>query len=299
MSTYEEALSEARAMNQQSVGRFNEALGPVFPRFAPDDMKAMVMFNALREADITGAMAEILRKLESLAPPDRFVNDHSSYIEHLRTQMARAKAMDVAIEAKDLPHVHLEMAELNVASQLILIDVPSEFCNLLDFGGGTGQGGRPPPPQAPSGPGPMPGLCGGLAVPGGEYGESIDGLSRRFSVQFGPRVSFPEGLKPDELLRGLTYVQPAIVDLFERTLAELDAIGPPAEYEVGHQVLHDYFDELRSTAIAIDRAVAKNDHDQVIREFERSGEVSRSAIDRLPENYRPLVRAIFPQSPDQ
>ena len=64
-------------------------------------------------------------------------------------------------------------------------------------------------------------------------------------------------------------------------------------------MLHDYFDELRSTAIAIDRAVAKNDHDQVIREFERSGEVSRSAIDRLPENYRPLVRAIFPQSPDQ
>lgn len=205
--------------------------------------------------------------------------------------------MDEAIEAKDLPHVHLEMAELIVASRLILIDVSREFCNLLDFGGEEGR--PPPPPQAPSGPGPVPGLYGGLAVPGGEYGESIDRLSRRFNVQFGPRVSFPEGLKPDELLRGLTYVQPAIVDLFEKTLAELDAIEPPAEYEVGHRLLHDYFDELRSTAIAIDRAGAKNDPAQVIREFERSGEVSRSAVDRLPENYRPLVNAIFREGPDQ
>ena len=201
--------------------------------------------------------------------------------------MARAKAMDVAIEAKDLPHVHLEMAELNVASQLILIDVSSEFCNLLDFGGGTGQGGRPPPPQAPSGPGPMPGLCGGLAVPGGEYGESIDRLSRRFSVQFGPRVSFPEGLKPDELLRGLTYVQPAIVDLFERTLAELDAIGPPAEYEVGHQVLHDYFDELRSN---------RNRHRPRRRqERSRPGYSRVRALRRgLTVGYRPTSRKLPP-----
>jgi hypothetical protein len=100
-------------------------------------------------------------------------------------------------------------------------------------------------------------------------------------------------MTPEEVLAGLTYVQPAIVVLFNETLDGLDAIQPPPEYHVGHQVLHDYFSELLSTARAIDRAVADGDNDQVGREFERSGEIARTAEGRLPSNYRPLVKIIF------
>ena len=84
-------------------------------------------------------------------------------------------------------------------------------------------------------------------------------------------------MTPDELLEGLSYVQPAIVKVFNETLAELDAIEPPPEYQVGHQVLYDYFRELLSTARAIDSAVADGDYDRVIREFERSGQILRTA----------------------
>ena len=101
------------------------------------------------------------------------------------------------------------------------------------------------------------------------------------------------GLTPEERLEALTYVQPAIVELFNETLAGLDAIEPPPEYQVGHQVLHDYFSELLSTARAIDRAVADGDNDRVQREFDRSGQIARTADGRLPSNYRPLVKVIF------
>ena len=62
---------------------------------------------------------------------------------------------------------------------------------------------------------------------------------------------------------------------------------------MGHQLLRDYFSELLSTARAIDRAVADGDDDQVLREFDRSVQIARTADARLLVDYRPLVKAIF------
>ena len=106
-------------------------------------------------------------------------------------------------------------------------------------------------------------------------------------------------MTPDELLEGLMYVQPAIIEVFERTLAQLNSVEPPPEYAVGHQVLYDYFNELLSTAHAIDRAVADRDFDGVNREFRRSGEIARTADNRIPDSYRPLVEVIFGETPGE
>ena len=284
-AAYVAGLTEVVEQERQARQRFEDLMGPIFPRFAPDEMQAQVLFNALQQARILGTTAEMLKMFELLTPPRGFAEDHDIYLKFFKDQVATAQAIDEAIKARDLPHVHLKTAELEVASQLARATVSPEFCRYVTPGPpGHGALGSRPPPQ---------GICGDEQVPGGEYGAAINKLLKRFQAQFAPRASFPPGMTPDELMEGLTYVQPAIIETFGETLAELDAIEPPTEYEAGHQVLHDYFDELLSTARAIDRAVAARDYDQVMREFDRSGEVTSTADDRLPQNYRPLVEVIF------
>ena len=284
-TAYINELKKISAEQRQARQRFEDLVGPIFPRFAPDDMQARVLFHALGEARISETAAESLRMLEALAPPRRFANDHAAYLESLRKQSTLASDVDEAVQRKDLPHVHLAMAALQAASGVILLSVSSEYCGHISREVG------------PLSPGVSWRLCRGEQTPGGEYGAMIDGLAKTFVAEFNPRVSFPPGMTPEQLREGLAYVQPAIVKLFEQTLAELDAITPPLEYEVGHQVLQDYFTELLSTARAIDRAVAQKDDDRVAREFERSGEIGRTFNGRLPGNYRPLVEVLF--SPDE
>ena len=194
----------------------------------------------------------------------------------------------------ELPHVHLGLAELTANFDSTRAVVSAEFCGYM----------TPEVPDAsPFGvtaQGDGAGLVyGEESLPGGEYGVTINLLVRMSVAEFGPRASFPPGMTQEELLEGLTYVQPAIVDVFERTLSELGTIEVPSEFENGHQVLYDYFDELLSTARAIDRAVADGDHDRVMREFERSVQIARAADDRLPALYRPLVKVIFGETRGQ
>ena len=83
------------------------------------------------------------------------------------------------------------------------------------------------------------------------------------------------------------------MEVFEKTLAELETIQAPAEYELGHQVFHDFLSELLSTARAIDRAVADGDYDRVLEEFKRSGEVAEAAEARMPDDYKLLTAPLF------
>jgi hypothetical protein len=136
-------------------------------------------------------------------------------------------------------------------------------------------------------------VCQPAGLPGGEYGRSIDLLSRLFVAEFNPRVSFGQGLSSDQLLDALTYVQPAIVANFDDAIDQMQQITPPEDYAVGHQILIDYLTELRSTSAAIDRAVLERDEEAVDREFKRSGEIARSIAARMPGNYWPLVVPIF------
>ncbi len=290
-SAYLEGLTGALQELDEVFQTFDEMLGPVFPMFAPDEIQARVLFNALEEASLSERTADELQNIESLSPPERFAEDRDIFLKAMREQVSRAAAIDDAIKNRDLPRVHLATAELRAAFRVVRFAVSPEFCRHI-----TPDIPSPlDPPELLSAYdfSPLQYYCRDESIPGGEYGAAINRLAETFSAEFNVRAAFPPGMRPDELLEALTYVQPAIVELFNETLAGLDAIEPPPEYQVGHEVLHDYFSELLSTARAIDRAVADGDDDQVQREFERSRQIGRTARSRLPESYRPLVKAIF------
>ena len=274
---YLDGLSELVALRDDAGKTFELLLGPVFPDWAPDDVQQMVLLNALREEDLAGTMQEIARRVEELDPPDELEADHSVLASKLADQVRAADEIATAIEDGDLPKIHLLKAELDSSLISSFLSVSSKFCHAA-FANSVEQLGR---------------VCQPIILPGGEYGRSIDSLSRKFLAEFGPRVSFAEGLSDDQLLEALSYVQPAIVALFDDIIGQLQQITPPVEYEAGHQVLLDYFTGLRSTAIAIDRAVVERDGDAVSREFTRSGDVTSSADDRMPDNYRPMVVPLF------
>ena len=244
-SDLEGAYLEGLAENLQGLDElfqsYNELAGPVFPGFAPDEIQARVLFNALGEAKFSERSADELQKFASLSPPERFAEDHAVFLKHLRGQVSRAEAADDAIQQRDMARTHLAMAETRAAFGTVRFAVSPEFCRYTT------------PERAPGiGPGAYTNLrelfCSDEPIPGGEYGVAITRLAETFIAEFNVRANFPPGMTPEELLEGLTYVQPAIVELFNEALAGLDAIEPPPEYQVGHQVLHDHWSELLSTA---------------------------------------------------
>ena len=288
---YIEGLTGALQELDEVFQTFDELLGPVFPRFAPDEIQAQVLFNALEETNLSERTADELQKVESLSPPERFAEDRDIFLETMKEQVSRAAAVDDAVKSRDLPRVHLATAELRAAFRVMRFAVSPEFCRHI-----TPDIPSPlDPPQLLSAYdfSPLQYYCRDESIPGGEYGAAINRLAETFVAEFDPRANLTSGMTPEERLEALTYVQPAIVEVFNETLAGLDAIEPPPEYQVGHQVMHDYFSELLSTARAIDGAVADGDNDQVQREFARSGQIDRTADALLPESYRPLVKVIF------
>lgn len=299
-ATYLAGVADVMGTMQRSTQRFQETLGPIFPQFAPDEIQAKVLYNALTDADIHTTATEMLAAFELLTPPERFATDHAAFLAFLQSQADAAADIESAIGQEDLPHVHLGMAETVAGMGSTLVSLSGEYCRRITEGnvspiGPGGPGGNIPPNSIDitlSSP-----FCFDNSTPGGEYGAAIARLSKTFTAEFGPRAGFPEGMTPEQLLTGLTYVQPAIVEVFERTLAELETIQPPAEYELGHQVFYDYFSELLSTARAIDRAVADGDHHRVQEEFGRSGEVAEAADARMPDEFRLLTPTIFQNEP--
>ena len=276
-AVYFDGLNELVSMRAEAGKTFDLMLGPVFPDWAPDDVQQMVLLNALREENLAGVMKDITQRAQELDPPADLEKDPSLLTSKLAEQVRAADGITTAIEDGDLPKVHLLKAELDSSLVSSFSSVSSPVC-LAAFANSPEQRER---------------VCQPAELPGGEYGRSIDLLSRLFAAEFNPRVSFGQGLSSDQLLDALTYVQPAIVANFDDAIDQMQQITPPEDYAVGHQILIDYLTELRSTSAAIDRAVLERDEEAVDREFKRSGEIARSIAARMPGNYWPLVVPIF------
>ena len=276
-AVYFDGLNELVSMRAEAGKTFDLMLGPVFPDWAPDDVQQMVLLNALREENLAGVMKDITQRAQELDPPADLEKDPSLLTSKLAEQVRAADGITTAIEDGDLPKVHLLKAELDSSLVSSFSSVSSPVC-LAAFANSPEQRER---------------VCQPAGLPGGEYGRSIDLLSRLFVAEFNPRVSFGQGLSSDQLLDALTYVQPAIVANFDDAIDQMQQITPPEDYAVGHQILIDYLTELRSTSAAIDRAVLERDEEAVDREFKRSGEIARSIAARMPGNYWPLVVPIF------
>ena len=276
-AVYFDGLSELIEMRAEAGKTFDLMLGPVFPDWAPEDVQQMLLLNALREEDLAGVMQKIAQRAQELDPTTELEEDHFLLTYKLGQQVRASDAITTAIEDGDLPKIHLLKAEFDISLMSSLSSVSSATC-LAAFANSPEQREQ---------------ACQPTDLPGSEYGRSIDLLSRLWVAEFGPRASFADGLSKDQLLDALSYVQPAIVANFDDAIGKLQQITPPAEYADGHQILIDYFSELRATAFAIDQAVLQHDEEAVQREFVRSGELARSIAGRLPANYWPLVVPIF------
>lgn len=273
---YLAGLNDAIGIRAEAAQRFDQLLGPVFPTFATDEVQNFVLLNALRDEDLPGVVAQVSEMILALDPPEEYAEDHVRITSQFDLQRDRASRLAAAIDEGDLPKIHLRKAELESGLILLTNSFPRECSGDLSQ--------APPFIQA---------RCSGEELPGGAYGVEVEQIFIVHVAEFGPRASLGEGLTAEQLMEALTYVQPAIIETFDATIERMNALTPPTEYEVGHQVLLDFFTELRSTAFAIDRAVAAGDADAVDEEFDRSGDIAETALSRLPENYRMLTVPLF------
>jgi hypothetical protein len=271
-----------------AIGRYEDLMGPMFPGFAPDEIQKMVTMNALQEARMSETLASPQKGLEALQPPESLQSDHKTLGLMAQDMLTTSRDMDQAIRDENFPHVHLGMAEMIARFQMAMPTASGEYCLQLFAALGEGERSRTLPLGGNS-------FCPVSfdVLPGGAYGEAIDQIAKTFVAEFDPRASFPEGMTPEELMRALTCVQPAIIEVFQETLESLETTAPPPEFSEGHQIFKDYFSELLATAEAIDSAVEDEDFARVEREFQRFGDITEAAQDRLPDNYRPLVKVIF------
>lgn len=285
-TAYFAGIEEILESNDRIGQTMDELIGDRFPTFAPDNIQAFVILNALREAEIGERYAEANVMAQALVPPEKYAIDHAAFLARAKQFAELGVQVDEAVAADDLAHVHLARAQIAGQSSLsLLVDFSPEFCRQVV------------PEEGPPGSDIDPAeICNPPESPGGEYGVSVELLVDKWTMQFGPLVSlsqFAPGMGDDQLMRATGYIQPLITNLFEEVTFELAALTPPTEYGEGHTVLTQYFDELFATSNAIDVAVAEGDFDKMIREFERSGEVSDAIQDRMPENYKEIVPGLF------
>ena len=272
--------------NNAAIGQtMDDLIGDQFPTFAPDNVQAFVMLNALREAKIGERYADANAMAQALIPPEMYAADHAAFLARAAQFAELGVQVDEAVAADDLAHVHLAQAQLAGQSNLsLLVDYTPEFCRQVVPEEG--------PPGSDISPEEL--FCAPRESPAGDYGVSVELLVDKWVMQFGPLASLgTPGLGDDQLMRATGYIQPLITDLFEEVTIELAALTPPEEYAEGHAVLAQYFDELFATSNAIDVAVAESDLDKMNREFERSGEVAEAMQDRMPENYKAIVPGLF------
>ena len=278
---YLDQLATHTHKRMEFLSRMDKTLGPLFPRFAPENIQEAVVFNELREARISEEGQSYLEKVEALEPPERFRADHDRFLESLRKRVAIERGQDAAVENKDM----LEFVLAGSRDREIVYETSAvlsgEFCRV------TAPVKR------------LLALCASEdPIPGGEYGAKLRAISVNWVSVFEPRAQiFPAWLPDDALFSGLEIVQPEIESSFIETIEALQSLQPPSKYRAGHEVVLRFFEGLLEVAYAIDRAVEARDVEQVREEFARSGTVAEKANRDLPDNIRPIVSVIFGPEP--
>jgi hypothetical protein len=127
----------------------------------------------LDAANYSELAASGLQIIESLSPPAKFAEDHDVFFDYLRGQVSSAVATDDAIQRRDLPSVHMAMAELQAAFGVVRFAVSPQYCKYIT------------PDRSPgTGPDPDTNLrerfCSDEPIPGGEYGAAVNRLAETF-----------------------------------------------------------------------------------------------------------------------
>ncbi len=179
---------------------------------ARDDTLARIVeigFGWGREAELAAA--------EGLQPPERFQEDHQSYLEWLR-EAGVPLSRELAGKARDgdVVGVAVAFAKYDVPRFRLLATVSSVYCGALGVPAGAT-------------------IChDDIALPYGEYGSQVHDLA----VSFGSEVRrggvlFP-ALRPEELVQAVLMVQPALIESLESVLVSARALEPPDSISRDH-----------------------------------------------------------------
>lgn len=126
-TAYFAGIEEILESNDRIGQTMDELIGDRFPTFAPDNIQAFVILNALREAEIGERYAEANVMAQALVPPEKYAIDHAAFLARAKQFAELGVQVDEAVAADDLAHVHLARAQIAGQNSLsLLVDsVPS------------------------------------------------------------------------------------------------------------------------------------------------------------------------------
>ena len=236
------------------------------------------LFEVLQAADVSETVQAVLTDIEQLTPPDRFRDDHERYVRALSDTVPFAQEHDRAIEVRDLVSVFVARSRMLAAQQRALAEASPAICRAAAI-----------EPRAAT-------FCDtGDPLPGGEYGVELRTVFKRYSAEFGPRVSsFPAAFTPEERFQALEVLQPEIEQVLDETAESVRALEPPTELRADHDRLVLFLEETLDVARAITQAAEDRDFDRTQVEFIRSGTVLCDAHADLSATMKRLLAFYFP-----
>ena len=86
-AAYLEGLDRILETRNAIRDKINDLFGGNFPMFAPDDVQAFVLLNALREAKFGERTADALSQLQAFDLPERLAPDHAAYLANRQVSL--------------------------------------------------------------------------------------------------------------------------------------------------------------------------------------------------------------------
>ena len=282
----EESEAEVRYLNEIGAidARMGDALDSIGDALNTTWPTRSRLIEVLEEMDILAILATQGQEANQVSPPVRFRSDHERYLQFLNEATPIARDHQRAVDNEDVLAIFMGRARFLLNRNRMLDASSPAFCQGLA------------PPDAP--PDEVAVNCGGAeGLPGGVYGDQLHDIMRRYSSEFGPRVSsFPPMFTPDELFESLAILNIEIEDTIEEALEGVRGLRPSASFRQDHEVVVLYLRDNLELARAITQAARERDNRKLLDDyFPESGVVLCTAQQNLSEDFRPIVSVFFGQ----
>ena len=206
---------------------FNSKAGGFREAFAQVYALRSRLFETLKDAGAGSAFEGALQAVEQIDPPQRFQREHQLMLEAMTRMVGYDHDVGKALDDQDLPGFAVANAKMGEAGGLMALQLSADLCSATD-----------PPDRAFS-------FCGsGEALPGGEYGKSLNSAISRFNVGIVTRFpAFPAAFTPEDEIATLTVFLPEEIDVYVQTLDEVKGFQPPSDLSADHLRLIRYLEE--------------------------------------------------------
>ena len=229
---------------EESAGAVFEDFGTIFAQTYP---VREALIAALLKAGVGTPFIDKLAILEALDPPDRFREDHQTWLDATR------ELFRIDTEAGDLVRFSIlngQLGGVDVSARIALSPVFCRHVGLSDQ---------------------QLAICTpDDSALDGEFETTINDLIRGFMPAFSAsqgNIGFRLSLTPEELNQILSETAASARDAFQGFAAALDTITPPGELSADHERLRAFFSRVVEIVAEVDRLGKANDVDAARREL--------------------------------